>query len=166
MNHADLVKMAKKWLWKEHIVVVTEMSIAYGEGEIPEAIGWDYCGWATLIECKATRADFLGDKKKACRKRDENSTGNKKYYLAPEGIIKPDEVPSGWGLLECLDKRQRPKITRYPLKTEKINHGREILLLISCLRRIGGLRDGISVKCYQFGSKNRATLGIKESPND
>jgi len=158
LNHSDLVKIAQKWLRRDSVVVVTEMSIAYGEGEIPDAIGWDYGGWSTLIECKATRADFLGDKKKKCRQ--ENSMGNKRYYLAPEGLIKTEELPKGWGLLEATDKRQRPRTVLFSSKKVNINQGREILLLISCLRRIGGLREGISVKCYQWDSKNRATLGI------
>jgi len=162
ITHEDLIKIARRWLWKDCVVVVTEMSIAYGEGEIPDAIGWNYLGWSTIVECKVTRADFLIDKKKKCRK--EKSIGNKRYYLAPKGLIKTDELPEGWGLLECIDKKQRPKITWASPLIENINHGREILLLISCLRRIGGLRNGISVRCYQFDSKNRATLGIKESP--
>ena len=162
LTHDDLVKIAKKWLWKRCIVVVTEMTIAFGEPEIADAIGWDYGGWSTLIECKATRADFLREKRKRHHKEKERGMGNKKYFLMPKGLITTDELPAGWGLLECVDRKRTPKIIKYPLLKEKINHGREILLLISCLRRIGGLSDGISVKCYQIHSKNRATLGIKE----
>lgn len=160
MNHEDLVKIAKKWLWKSCIVVVTEMKLPSGEGETVDAIGWDYGGWSIVVECKATRADFLREKRKRHHGEKEGGMGNKKYFLVPKGLITTDELPGGWGLLECVDRKKTPEIIRYPPLKEGINHGREILLLLSCLRRIGGLRDGISVKCYQFHSKNRATLGI------
>jgi len=163
MTHDDLVAIAKKWLWKKCCVVVTEMSIAYGEGEIPDAIGWDYIGWSIVIECKVSRSDFLRDKKKRSRK-EGNVMGSEKYYLIPAGLVTKDEIPEGWGLLECIDRKKTPKIIRYAHKDRNVDpkFGREILLLISCLRRIGGLREGISVRCYKFTSKNRATLGIKK----
>lgn len=161
-SHDDLVEMARKWLWKKCCIVVTEMSIAYGEGEIADAIGWDYCGWSIVIECKASRADFLKDRKKLSR--TGIGMGDAKYYLTPKGIISTDELPNGWGLLEFINKKRLPKVIRQAVENKETHpkYGREISLLISCLRRIGGLRDGISVKCYQFHSKNRATLGIKK----
>ena len=162
LTHDDLVKIAKHWLWKNCVVVVTEMKLPSREGEVVDAIGWDYGGWSIVIECKITRADFLREKRKRHHKEKEGGMGSKKYFLMPKGLITTDELPTGWGLLECIDRKRTPKIIRYPLLKEDINLGREILLLISCLRRIGGLRDGISVKCYQFHSKNRATLGINK----
>jgi len=162
LTHDDLIKIAKKWLWKRCVVVVTEMKIAREEPEVVDAIGWEYGGWSMVVECKTTRADFLREKRKRHHKEKEGGMGNKKYFLMPKGLITTDDLPTGWGLLECVDKKRTPTIIRYPLLKEDINHGREILLLVSCLRRIGGLSDGISVRCYQIHSKNRATLGIKE----
>lgn len=167
MTHDDLIIIAKKWLWKRCIVVVTEMSVGWGGEEIPDAIGWNYGGFSILVECKTSRSDFLNDKKKSSRQR-KNGIGNMKYYLLPKGLITVDELPDEWGLIECVNKKNIPKVIKEAIGNRDINpkYGREILLLLSCLRRIGGLRDGISVKCYQFHTKNRATLGIQGENQD
>lgn len=51
-----------------------------------------------LVECKVSRADFLADKAKP--HRHAGGVGNWRYFLAPEGLIAPDELPAKWGLVE------------------------------------------------------------------
>ncbi len=90
--------------------------------EIPDAIGWLRSGVSLLIECKASRADFLSDAVKPSRRSSKASVsggpepsnaeppikpprkteglGAYRFYLAPSGLLHPDELPEGWGLLE------------------------------------------------------------------
>ena len=137
MNHEDLIKIAKKWLWKSCIIVVTEMKLPSGEGETVDVIGWDDCGWSIVVECKITRADFLRERKKRHHKEKEGGMGNKKYFLVPKGLITTDELPGGGGLLECMDRKKTPEIIRYPTLKEDINHGREILLYFHAFVELG-----------------------------
>lgn len=51
-----------------------------------------------LVECKVTRSDFLADKAKP--HRHVGGIGNWRYYMAPEGLISPEELPEKWGLVE------------------------------------------------------------------
>lgn len=67
---------------------------------------WAFNGDRTLvIEVKTSRRDFLNDKKKWWRTNEANNykAGNLRYYLAPEGIIKTEDLPEGWGLLTWTD---------------------------------------------------------------
>ena len=159
-THDDLVESAARWLRKEHCIVITEMA---GGGdnitEKPDAIGWRMGSKTTLIECKASRSDFLSDKKKPSRQ--SLGMGTLKYYLAPKGIINSSELPEKWGLLEYQNGRSHPKIIRYPMSQYTKNWHAEMGILCSALRRRGGLRkEGVSVKIYQFETKNTATLGV------
>ena len=58
-----------------------------------------------MIECKASRSDFLADKTKwirrVCKQNGEQyGLGMFRFYMAPIGIIKPDDLAdSQWGLL-------------------------------------------------------------------
>lgn len=56
-----------------------------------------------VVEVKTSRADFRNDRKKWCRSEEAESlglqAGAERYYLCPEGIIKPEELPDKWGLL-------------------------------------------------------------------
>lgn len=104
LTHAELVKRAERWLRNTRRCGVVLCEVMSASGETPDAIGWRWERGvlvSTLVECKASRADFLADKVKPFRKPDcAYSIGNERYYLAPAGIIKTEDLPSDWGLLE------------------------------------------------------------------
>lgn len=52
-----------------------------------------------LVEAKASRADFLADARKPHRLDQATGIGRWRYYLCPEGLIQPEELPPRWGLL-------------------------------------------------------------------
>lgn len=82
-------------------VIIRDPFRAYTiSGERPDAIGWRD-GISILIECKASHADFLADRKKPFRAETDNQQGmgDWRFYLCPPEIIKPEELPEGWGLL-------------------------------------------------------------------
>ncbi len=69
--------------------------------ELPDAIGWKR-GWSILVECKVSRGDFLRDKHKVARQRV--GMGQSRYFMTPKGLLKPEELPPGWGLLEVCGR--------------------------------------------------------------
>lgn len=108
-NHKDLCKLACVWLQRGKAQYSHGCEFAVSEvgngHEIADAIGFkdipDHSlGYnSVLIEVKVSRSDFLADSKKKHRVYGANSLGDLRYYMVPEGLIKPDEVPYGWGLL-------------------------------------------------------------------
>jgi hypothetical protein len=106
MDHKEMVKRAEKWLLNTRRCgfVLTEFA-PWICSEIPDAIGWDNRkARSYLIECKTSRADFLGDAEKPFRKRPGRGIGNYRYYMIPNGLVKPDELPPKWGLLYVFPK--------------------------------------------------------------
>ena len=75
-------------------------------GECPDVIGWRD-GHSILIECKVSRSDYLADRKKKFRAKPEMGMGDARLFLAPPGVIRPDELPQGWGLLVAEDGKVR-----------------------------------------------------------
>lgn len=141
MRHPDLVERAAAWLrnTKRCGVVLTEAS---GGHEIPDAIGWR-CGGrvSTLVECKASRADFLRDAQKWHRRHAAHvGIGQERYYMAPAGMLRPDEIPEGWGLVE-VTPGGRARVTKRapepgkdrPLDREVM--AREVAYLYSATRK-------------------------------
>lgn len=99
VTHAMLVRAARLWLLKDHRVVATEM-IVTAIGEVPDVIGFKGCGTSTLVECKASRADFLSDARKVFRRTDQG-LGTYRYYMVTPGIITGDnDIPKWWGAVE------------------------------------------------------------------
>lgn len=95
---------------------------------------WAFDGFCTVvIEVKTSHADFLNDKKKFWRGcDDEFQAGNLRWFLCPEGVIRPDELPDGWGLLYWNGKKVYPVTP--PVRRMQGCHG-DIRILYSLLRR-------------------------------
>ncbi len=139
MNHYELVQRAIKWLknTRRCWFVATECYTALNE--IPDAIGW-LSSSSILIECKASRNDFLRDKKKRSRRFPKQGLGNWRYYMAEPGMIGPDELPENWGLLEVHPKVVRNKVPAKRFNNIEIAH-RERPILVSLVRRLNQVVD-------------------------
>jgi hypothetical protein len=135
MTHAKLVLMAVAWLRRYRCgVVLSEQACA--SGEMPDAIGWKKACHSVLVECKASRPDFLADREKPFRQTPETGVGCERYYLAPKGLIRIDELPVGWGLLEvCGRGIERARPAEKNLRSA-IGFQYEMNLLLASLRRV------------------------------
>ncbi len=112
--HNELCKLGEKWLRRMgcRVVLRDPFKAAVHTGECPDVIGWRD-GHSVLIECKCSRGDFLADAKKKFRKEPAVGMGDARLFLAPLGVIKPDELPEGWGLLVAEDGKVRVE-SSYP----------------------------------------------------
>ena len=157
MTHDELVRAAAKYLERRHSVVVTQMAT---HGEEPDALGWR--GWhSTLIECKATLSDFRADLKKKFRVWSDLGIGQRRFYMTPPGLVKPRDLPQGWGLIEYHQGGRVFKVARKSSLFRKCNSRHEVEILLSALKRCGlTCQSGISIRPYQFQTKCRATLGV------
>jgi hypothetical protein len=155
LTHDKLVKLGRAWLSRSCAIVITEMATV---GEEPDVLGFRN-GDCTLIECKATRADFNADRQKSFRVYPELGIGMYRYFLTPEKLLTLESVPEGWGVLETCGRRIR--CTRTPRIFSQHNHRQEKLILMSALRRIAkGRHRGVSVRCYDHETLNTATLSL------
>lgn len=169
LTHADLVKIAGRWLRNTAgcSVALEELCAATGNGENPDAIGW-YCGRTLLVECKVSRSDFLADRKKRFRMQPELGLGRYRYFMAPTGLIKVEELPARWGLLEVSGGRvsvaagKRPKTWAgledpwaFP---ERFTEG-ETQMLLSAMARIK-VRHGAA----EFNSMLHQRLAAPSAP--
>jgi hypothetical protein len=135
MTHAQLVERAVRWLRTYRCgVVLSEQACV--SGEMPDAIGWKRACHSVLVECKVTRADFLADRAKPFRQKPEKGVGSERFYLTPPGLVKPEELPAGWGLLE--HRRGRIEMLRASEKHLRTTVGfrYEMNLLLASLRRV------------------------------
>lgn len=109
MTHAELCLIAERWLWRQNCGVVFRDSFRASPytGERPDAIGWRH-GISILIECKASRADFLADRGKPFRIEPARGVGDWRFYLAPPGIVEAADLPPGWGLLHAKGGKVTP----------------------------------------------------------
>ena len=115
-------------------VVLSEQACV--SGEMPDAIGWKKACHSVLVESKVSRADFVADRDKPFRQKPETGVGCERYYLAPRGLIHPEELPEGWGLLEvCGREIERVKASAKNLRSE-IGFQNEMNLLLASLRRV------------------------------
>lgn len=103
MTHDELVRRGVNWL-KNNQVAGMRFPIILPEykcyaNSIPDVIGLNHERTA-VIECKISRTDYFADQRKRHR-HYLRQLGNLRYYLCPVGLLKPNEIDSGWGLLYC-----------------------------------------------------------------
>ena len=135
MTHAQLVERAVRWLRRYRCgVVLSEQACV--SGEVPDAIGWKQACHSVLVECKVTRANFLADRDKPFRKKSEKGIGSERFYLTPPGLVKIEELTTGWGLLEL--RRGRVEMLHASAKNLRTATGfrYEMNLLLASLRRV------------------------------
>jgi hypothetical protein len=131
MIHKSLVQLGVRWLKYRCSIVFYEFTTS--ANETPDIIGW-CAGQSILIECKASRADFLSDGKKLVRRYPElMGMGRQRYYLCPSGMINIADLPPRWGLLWAKGKRVFMQCGAgiFP----DIDQQSEINFLVSMLRR-------------------------------
>lgn len=172
-SHDNLCKLACTWLQRSrsqngHGCAVSISEFNIGSGEIPDAIGIcefpKYGIRTVLIEVKMSRSDFKADAKKPHRASEALCMGDLRYYMVPEGLIAPDELPRGWGLL-YVTKRGFVKPICGPAAEYKASHNMntyrksckefknnnvdvvaEDCLILALLKRLSGFNGGADCK--------------------
>ena len=143
MTHKELVEIGYKWVMTKCGFAFKELVTLGGFGEIPDVIGFNHQG-TFLLEAKASRGDFLGDKKKIFRANPDFGMGDWRFYIAPQNLIKISELPEGWGLIE-VNAKHRARIVHNPFgkgniysrwERNKKYEKSELCMLYSALRRL------------------------------
>ncbi len=133
MTHDELVHRAVKWLRGTMRCPIVYAEMVTAARSIPDAIGWKYRS-VHLVECKTSRADLMRDRHKPSH-RDGYVMGTHRWYMTPIGLLAPEEVPDGWGLLEVHTKITRKVVEApYVERTTKAMM-EEAILLQSAIRR-------------------------------
>jgi hypothetical protein len=135
MTHPQLVQKAVAWLRGYRCgVVLSEQACL--SGEMPDAIGWKRACHSVLVECKISRTDFLADREKPWRRKPETGVGCERFYLTPKGLIRVDELPGGWGLLECRNRKVEMVRAAGKNLRAAVGFRYEMNLLLASLRRV------------------------------
>jgi len=168
MTHAQLVEVAVRWLRRYRCgVVLSEQACA--SGEMPDAIGWKRACHSVLVECKVSRADFLADRDKPFRKKPQSGVGCERFYLVPRGLLRVEELPEKWGLLEFHNRKV--EMTRASARDLRSQTGfrYEMNLLLASLRRVEVRIEPQSITDFlkwknRMAEYNRGTLpeGLSE----
>lgn len=134
LTHKQAVTRAALWLRNTHgcAIVMAERRVN-GTTEQPDAVGWRGNGESTLVECKVSRSDFLADRDKSFRRYEDTGVGSLRYFAAPRGLLKKEEMPEGWGLLEIDTYRIWHRQLAAP---KQANKAAEVIMLVSAMRRL------------------------------
>lgn len=188
MTHAEVVESAYQWLKSETKcgVALKEYKSSRFSTELPDVIGFDGDGVSYVIECKASRADFLADAGKCFRQDPDKGMGRQRYYCCPEKMLAIEEMPRLWGLIYVNDEG-RAYIAHDPYEPEdgfvrrfERNVKAEYMVMYSALRRLDlrgrleEIHDRVAAKASAGAPKiargtGRASIGEvwckKSNPN-
>jgi hypothetical protein len=107
LTHDDIAEIGARWLKNNGYKFAFHNMTSAAAGEQPDALGMKAWGESFLLEAKVSRADFLADKKKPWRSPEYGAAlGDNRGYITPKGLLKPEEIPYGWWLLEVHGKNK------------------------------------------------------------
>lgn len=122
ITHDELGLIAAKWLKRQGYQLSVANLWAAMINEKPDCLGFHIDGYTFLIEAKTSRSDFFADHKKHCRKNPDDAAGNFRAYITPEGLLKPEEIPYGWQLLEVSNcSKRKLTVAKGMQKVKKVN---------------------------------------------
>ena len=143
ISHDELIQAGINWFKKDlKTTVILSESKGFG-GETPDIMAWK-SGFSFLIECKNSRSDFLADQKKHFRIYPDKGMGHYRLFLCQTDLIKPEELPNGWGLL-YFDGEKVNRVVCWKGNIFSIvkcmnqfepDYQNEVRLLSSCMRRL------------------------------
>lgn len=112
LTHSELVDLAVRYLrYKGYEVILTEPGY---RSELPDAIGFK-SGYSCLIECKASRPDFLKDKKKPFRNGTTKGVGSERIYLTNPNVANVHDLPPKWKLMWAVNENELFLINPFPI---------------------------------------------------
>jgi hypothetical protein len=137
ITHGQLVDIAYKWLLKNSSCGIAFKELKSLSWEIPDVIGFGCSGFSVVVECKATRSDFLADKSKPFRVNPSLGMGTNRYYCCPKGLIEKEELPEGWGLV-YVDEKGKAKLFHRPLQEYTNTYGHPFIVAFIHEKNIKG----------------------------
>lgn len=146
MTHAELCERARRWLTSTARCPIVMVEFVTHLGEIPDAIGFRNGGRESIvIECKASRSDFLRDRHKRHRQPGRTALGAYRFFMCEPGVIDVADLPERWGLLLVTGRRvmlaagMEPKRVYWPAETDVWRHeacAHDNVVMFSALRRL------------------------------
>jgi len=153
MTHKELIESGYRWCLSKCAFAFKDLVTQ--NNETPDVIGFNSSG-SFLLEAKTTKRDFLNEHKKWARRNPSLGMGDWRFYITKKGLLKIEELPDMWGLIE-VNERGKARVKYNPFgkgniyshwKRNKKNERAEYWMLYSALRRIQeqGLMDCIYPK--------------------
>lgn len=141
MSHRLCVKMAAEYMRKRADVVLPEFFCH--NSELPDVIAFT-TRYSTVIECKVSRSDFLRDRNKPFRINSNQGMGDYRFYCAPKGLIRPEELPMGWGLIEILPTNKlRKAVDSYQVLKKNIDAEHYLLFYYARRAYYAGVHNAV-----------------------
>jgi len=137
-------------------VVVTELraGVGYGDGregriDVAAFNCWPSKGFTRVAyEVKRSRADFRKEMENPLKRKWVEENFHKCYFAVPSGLVKPDEVPEGWGLMVATKNGSKIREVKVA-KHRKIEPLPEELAL-STIRALAVQLDQVKHRHYFF----------------
>lgn len=106
LTHDQLCESGARWLRGRGRCPIVLREFACQLAEQPDVLGLRNAGRdSLLIEAKASRPDFLADKRKPHRgDRADEALGSYRWYMCEPEVIRVEDLPERWGLLYVVNR--------------------------------------------------------------
>mgnify|MGYP000120537710 CR=1 FL=1 len=87
---------------------------------------------SVAVEVKVSRSDFMRELERPQKRAPWEQLAAECWFATPSGLVKPDEVPEGWGLVEL---QSNGRLRRKKLPTQRIIKSQPLTFVAALARR-------------------------------
>jgi len=124
---------------------------------------WPSKGYRAVgFEIKVSRGDFLRELKAPEKRRHLEETCAECWFIAPAGVLRADEIPEGWGLLEVLSGAEEEKLRAKVQPRQRDPKPWPMTFMAAIARRCADANPVLPARVWRFAGRDLSLTDLRK----
>lgn len=114
------------------------------------------------FEIKVSRGDFLRELKQPEKRQHLESVCAECWFVAPAGLLKAEEIPEGWGLLEVLNGAEEEKLRAKVQPRQREPRPWPMPFMAAIARRCADADPVLPARAWRFAGRDLTLADLRK----
>ncbi len=126
-----------------------------GSADFVAVSTWPSKGYRAIgFEIKVSRGDFLRELKQPEKRKHLEEVCAECWFVAPAGLLKTEEIPDGWGLLEVLNGAEEDKLRAKAQPRQREPKPWPMTFMAAIARRCADADPPLPARAWRFAGRD------------
>ena len=123
---------------------------------------WPSKGYRAIgFEIKVSRGDFLRELKQPEKRQHLESVCAECWFVAPAGLLRAEEIPEGWGLLEVLNGAEEEKLRAKVQPRQREPKPWSMSFMAAIVRRCADAEPVLPARAWRFAGRDLTLADLR-----
>lgn len=134
----------------------------HGVADFVAVSTWPSKGYRAIgFEIKVSRSDFLRELKKPEKRKHLEDSCAECWFVAPAGLLRAEEIPEGWGLLEVLQGAEEEKLRAKVQPRQREAKPWSMSFMAAIARRCADTEPVLSSRAWRFAGRELSLADLR-----